>query len=105
MREKRTTSETPTYDRLIETFTEMKASRGDRPMHPAESALRRVHSKAITSGQRAGGRAAHNVWRPYEFMTLDQAASTEIAQRANEAAKVASARARERYVVKSGVLA
>jgi hypothetical protein len=96
-----TTSLTPTYDRLIETMDRMKADRGDRPMHPVESAARRVHSKAITSGQRAGERAVANVFRPYEYEPFGSYDHREVAMRGQEAARVASARARERYVAKN----
>jgi hypothetical protein len=94
---------TPEYDALVEKLADMKARRGDRPLHPAEAALRTVHSRAITSGQRAGERAAHNVYRPYEFVFsgLDPEFQRELGRRSNDAAKLASARARERYVTKA----
>ena len=100
-----TSSTTPTYDRLLTTIEEMKARRGDRPMHPAESALRKIHSKAITAGQRAGECAVRNIFKPYEYEPFGSYDHAELSRKAQDAARVASARARERHVVKAGVLA
>jgi hypothetical protein len=74
---------TPTYDRLA-----------------ATPGMVRQHSKAITSGQRAGERAAQNVYRPYEYEPYGSYDHAAVARRAQEAASLASARARERYAVK-----
>jgi hypothetical protein len=91
---------TPTYDKLVAKLAELRERRGDRPIHPVESALLRAHSKAITSGQRAGSRAVANVFRPYEYEPYGSYDHGTVMRRADEAARIASARARERYVVK-----
>jgi hypothetical protein len=58
----------------------------------------RQKSKAITSGQRAGERAAQNVWKPYEYEPYDSYDHGDVSRRADAAAAAASFRARERFV-------
>lgn len=95
---------TPEYDALRETIANGVAyGREHGGIHPTTAALMKIQNKAITSGQRAGERAAANVYKPYEFVfaTLDPEFQRELGLRAGEAAKLASARARERYVIKA----
>lgn len=94
-------TDTPNYDALVAKIEELKARRDGRPMHPVEAGLRRAQSKAITSGQRAGERAVGNVFRPYEYQPVGSYDHSEVARRAQEAARVASARARDRYAAKT----
>jgi hypothetical protein len=97
-------SDTPTYDRLRERVTAQVAfyRHAGAPIPNATYALmRELSGRAITSGQRAGERAANNVFdafvRKYGYGVRP---TSEVYERASKMAGVASARARERHAVK-----
>jgi hypothetical protein len=97
-------SETPTYDRLCAERDRLiaEARAADAPISArAYRLLRELSGKAITSGQRAGERAAHNVYDAHCAKHGTVAAfPASVRERASSMARIASARAREQYAVK-----
>ena len=98
-----TPSHTPEYDALCETIANGIAyGREHGGIHPVTVGLMKIQDKAITAGQRAGERAYHRAWDAIDRRIGKNGCRTASDQKfANDAAKAASGRARERYTIKA----
>ncbi len=93
-----TATATPEYDALCETIANGVAyGREHGGIHPVTVGLMKIRGKAITSGQRAGERAFHNVCNGASYRSYIAADR----DRAHAAAAAAASRARERYAIKA----
>ncbi len=96
-------SHTPEYDALCETIANGVAyGREHGGIHPVTAGLMKIRGKAITAGQRAGERAYHRAYDAIDRRIGEGGRPTASdRQFASDAARAASARARERYTIKA----